>query len=110
MAGYSGTPLPQKLGIEADHRVALLGAPPGFTQTLGVLPDRVDVRPRVDGSKAARQALEAALARSKKAHAAYARMSPSHRKEWLAFIEEAKRPETRDKRIRDVVRRIAEAG
>ena len=37
-AGYSGTPLPQKLGIKAGHRVALLGPPPGFPRTLGKLP------------------------------------------------------------------------
>jgi hypothetical protein len=30
MAGYSGTPLPQKLGIKDGHAVALLGAPEGF--------------------------------------------------------------------------------
>lgn len=36
MAGYSGTPLPQKLGIKEGHRVALVGAPAGFD--LGVLP------------------------------------------------------------------------
>src|SRR6476620_6299948 len=30
MAGYSGTPLPQKLGIKDGHAVALLGAPAGF--------------------------------------------------------------------------------
>ena len=29
-AGYSGTPLPKKLGIQPDSRVALLGAPKGF--------------------------------------------------------------------------------
>jgi len=29
-AGYSGTPLPQKLGIKDGHHVALLGAPAGF--------------------------------------------------------------------------------
>jgi hypothetical protein len=29
MAGYSGTPLAQKLGIKAGQRVAVLGAPPG---------------------------------------------------------------------------------
>lgn len=40
-AGYSGTPLPQKLGIKAGHRVALLGPPPGFTATLGKLPAEV---------------------------------------------------------------------
>jgi hypothetical protein len=38
MAGYSGTPLPQKLGIKDGHRVALVGAPAGFTRTLGRLP------------------------------------------------------------------------
>jgi hypothetical protein len=37
-AGYSGTPLPQKLGIKERHRVAVLGAPKGFADTLGVLP------------------------------------------------------------------------
>ncbi|MEO8701685.1 MAG: DUF3052 domain-containing protein [Kofleriaceae bacterium] len=35
-AGYSGTPLPQKLGIKDNHAVALLGAPRGFE--LGTLP------------------------------------------------------------------------
>jgi hypothetical protein len=29
-AGYSGTPLPRKLGIKPGHRVLLDGAPPGF--------------------------------------------------------------------------------
>ncbi len=41
MAGYSGTPLPQKLGIKPGHRVVLLGAPEGFS--LGELPDGVTV-------------------------------------------------------------------
>ncbi|MEN3356752.1 MAG: hypothetical protein V7637_734 [Mycobacteriales bacterium] len=35
-AGYSGTPLPGKLGIKPDSRVLLAGAPPGFT--LGEIP------------------------------------------------------------------------
>ena len=29
-AGYSGTPLPRKLGIKPGHRVMVLGAPEGF--------------------------------------------------------------------------------
>ena len=37
-AGYSGTPLPTKLGIKPGHLVALVGAPPGFAQVLGDLP------------------------------------------------------------------------
>jgi hypothetical protein len=36
-AGYSGTPLPRKLGIKPGHRVLLSGAPAGFS--LGPLPD-----------------------------------------------------------------------
>ena len=35
-AGYSGTPLPKKLGIKEGTRVALLGAPTDFA--LGTLP------------------------------------------------------------------------
>ena len=38
MAGYSGTPLPQKLGIKENHKVVILGAPSGFDKTLGSLP------------------------------------------------------------------------
>jgi hypothetical protein len=38
MAGYSGTPLPKKLGIKDEHRVVILGAPDGFVATLTPLP------------------------------------------------------------------------
>jgi hypothetical protein len=44
MAGYSGTPLPQKLGIKEGMRVALLHAPDGIETTLGPLPDGVQLR------------------------------------------------------------------
>jgi hypothetical protein len=37
-AGYSGTPLPKKLGIREGSRVVLLGAPRGYATTLGALP------------------------------------------------------------------------
>ena len=40
-AGYSGTPLPQKLGIKEGHKVAVLGAPTDLT--LGALPMGVAV-------------------------------------------------------------------
>jgi hypothetical protein len=39
MAGYSGTPLPKKLGIKAGSTVALAGAPAGLETTLGDLPE-----------------------------------------------------------------------
>jgi len=41
MAGYSGTPLPKKLGIKAGNTVLLLNAPAGFYSTLGELPENV---------------------------------------------------------------------
>ncbi len=34
MDGYSGTPLPKKLGIKEDHVVTLINAPRGFEKTL----------------------------------------------------------------------------
>lgn len=37
-AGYSGTPLPKKLEIKENTRVATVGAPADFTKTLGALP------------------------------------------------------------------------
>lgn len=37
-AGYSGTPLIKKLGIQPGHRICILNAPPGYAQTLGPLP------------------------------------------------------------------------
>jgi hypothetical protein len=50
VAGYSGTPLPKKLGIKEGARLALVGAPGGFLEsTLVPLPDHVDVRTRARG-------------------------------------------------------------
>jgi hypothetical protein len=46
-AGYSGTPLPRKLGIKPGARVALLGAPAGFDDVLGELPERVSMLRRL---------------------------------------------------------------
>jgi hypothetical protein len=44
-AGYSGTPLPKKLGIKPGSVVALLGAPAGFVKkTLGPVPDGAVLR------------------------------------------------------------------
>jgi hypothetical protein len=43
MEAYSGSPLPKKLGIRPDTAVFLVGAPEGFRNTLGSLPERVSV-------------------------------------------------------------------
>ncbi len=51
MAGYSKTPLAKKLGIKPGHRVALLGAPPGFGKTLEPLPDGVSLATSLRGTR-----------------------------------------------------------
>jgi hypothetical protein len=48
-AGYSGTPLPQKLGIKEAHQVAVLGAPRGFA--LAPLPIGVTLRQTLAGKR-----------------------------------------------------------
>jgi hypothetical protein len=49
-AGYSGTPLPRKLGIKPEAVLGLIGAPQGFEGMLGELPPGVTVRRRLQGS------------------------------------------------------------
>jgi hypothetical protein len=44
VAGYSGTPLPKKLGIKEGHEVAFPGAPEDFADTLGELPLGVRIK------------------------------------------------------------------
>jgi len=41
-AGYSGTPLPKKLGIREYSRVLLLSEPPGYRNHLKPLPEGVE--------------------------------------------------------------------
>jgi hypothetical protein len=47
--GYSGTPLPKKLGVRAGAVVTLLGAPPGFERKLGALPEKVRLKRQARG-------------------------------------------------------------
>jgi len=50
-AGYSGTPLPRKLGIKPRSTLALLRAPDSFDAVLGELPDGVTVVRRLGGAR-----------------------------------------------------------
>ena len=50
-AGYSGTPLPKKLEIKANTRVATVGAPADFDQILGDLPAGSRVRTGIAGAR-----------------------------------------------------------
>lgn len=50
MAGYSGTPLPQKLGIKPGLTVVAINAPANYRKLLGQLPDHVNFSNRVTAS------------------------------------------------------------
>lgn len=50
--------------------------------------------------------LKAAIAKDAKAKAAFAGLAPSHKKAYVDWIEEAKRPETRAKRVSETVTRL----
>jgi hypothetical protein len=49
MAGYSGTPLIQKIGIKPGHRILLRKAPASFLKDLGKLPEGAETSDRLAG-------------------------------------------------------------
>ncbi len=53
--------------------------------------------------------LEAALGKDALALAAWDKIPPSHKKEYLKWINEAKKPQTRERRIEQTVRRLTSA-
>jgi uncharacterized protein YdeI (YjbR/CyaY-like superfamily) len=52
--------------------------------------------------------LAAALNTSRKAHATFNAFSPSHKREYIEWIREAKRPETRARRLQTAIEWLAE--
>ncbi len=51
MAGYSGTPLPKKLGIKPGHRVAVIGAPRDAMATIAEIAAGGPVQLKFTGSQ-----------------------------------------------------------
>jgi hypothetical protein len=49
MAGYSGTPLIQKIGIKPGHRIVLRNHPASFAKDLGKLPEGAESSDRLSG-------------------------------------------------------------
>jgi hypothetical protein len=49
MAGYSGTPLPRKLGLPPAGRAAFLSEPADFRKLVRPLPDGLEVTTRLSG-------------------------------------------------------------
>jgi hypothetical protein len=106
MTGYSGTPLPRKLGIKPGHRVLLLGAPGDFAgATLGELPDGVRVRTRASGEADVIVAFHTRRARlAQRMPALRGRMDPAAGL-WIAWPKRASKVET--DLTEDVVRELA---
>jgi hypothetical protein len=50
MAGYSGTPLAQKLGIKPGYRVFVEGAPAAYEQLVAPLPEGVHMQAAIDAA------------------------------------------------------------
>lgn len=48
MAGYSGTPLAQKLGIKAGQKVATIGRPASYRRLLAPLPNAVSFATKIE--------------------------------------------------------------
>lgn len=72
-------------------------------------PDRVDVTMELDTEPRTVTVppdLRTALAEAPNAKAAFAGMSFTHRREYVEWVEEAKRPETRTRRIANTVERV----
>ena len=67
----------------------------------------VDTAPRV---VALAPDVKKALTKNKKAKAAFEKMAYSHQKEYVGYIEEAKRPETRAKRIKQTLEVLSGVG
>jgi hypothetical protein len=105
-SGYSGTPLPRKLGIKPGHRVALLGAPEGFeADTLGELPGGVRVARRACGHADVIVSFHTRRADLERRLGALRAMMEPAAGLWIAWPKRASRVETDI--TEDVLREIA---
>jgi len=89
MAGYSGTPLPKKLGIKSGETVTLLGAPDDFDATLGELPDDVRVRRQARGTADRVLLFARSLAELRRRFAAAERLLGERGALWICWPKKA---------------------
>ncbi|MCZ0953704.1 MAG: hypothetical protein OXQ89_14255 [Rhodospirillaceae bacterium] len=93
LAGYSGTPLPKKLGIKENMAVALIDAPDDFETTLGDVPIGVVFHRRQRGQSPAGCALVIWFNRSRQdVDAGIRRMArdlPKNGRVWIAWPKKA---------------------
>jgi hypothetical protein len=82
----------EAIGVGAGDRVKMVLEVDTEPRTVAVPPD-----------------LRKAFSKSKSAKAAFDKLSPSHQREYIEHIEEAKRPETRARRIEQTLARLSES-
>jgi uncharacterized protein YdeI (YjbR/CyaY-like superfamily) len=117
LAGKKGTEIDDD--GEVAGKITRLSDLPSDRELLGYIREAkrlTEEGPRVTMRKASTPKPEAeapaefaaALAKDKAAAKVFHSFSPSHRREYIAWITEAKRPETRDKRIETSLKWLAE--
>ncbi len=84
-SGYSGTPLPRKLGIKPGALVTTLGAPEGFAATLGTLPEGAKLTTRLSPKSDVVVLFARTLAELKRALPGVAKKLPDKASLWLAW-------------------------
>jgi hypothetical protein len=105
MAGYSGTPLAQKIGIKAGHRLVLRNHPASFLRDLGELPEGVKHSDRLAGKANVVIFFTDKLAALENGFSALARTMESDGMLWIAWPKRASGVPT--DLTEDVVRRVA---
>ena len=93
MAGYSGTPLPKKLGVKSGVTVALLGAPKTFERTLGP-PEGVRLRRQARGTADVVMLFVKSHADLDRRHPAAVRTLAEGGRLWIAWPKKASGVET----------------
>ena len=88
MSGYSGTPLPRKLGIGPGASALLLGAPKGLEAVLGPLPDGARVTRRARSASVLLLFVASRAALEERFPAALAVLAPKG-KLWIAWPKKA---------------------
>src|ERR1019366_8259751 len=95
ISGYSGTPLPKKLGIKEGTRLTLFNAPKDFGKTLGDLPSGVAVRHQPAGKSDVIVLFETQFSRFESSFAKAAALMPeSGGMLWVAWPKKAARVAT----------------
>lgn len=112
VATINGHEYRQRLAVYGGETV--LGLTNAFRAAAGLAPgDTVEVTLERDDTPrevVMPPELEAALATDGAARARYDAVSFTHRREWAEWVGEAKRPETRERRVAKTLERLRESG